>query len=317
VLTTAADDPDQPVIVFSFLAVALALGIGAVCNYLYGWSFPQTAAVALVPLLLLAYVGVLLIGKKWKLQAITTDLKPQIMLASVSMTLALLVISAIATAASTRLGQVMTVTVCAIFFVAGLLANALLGRHVFTNQPVAEIADAVSVDVEDESFSRQGSEYVVSFVRDAAVDIPVGSVVYWGPSPSGVPMATPRYQRTDAEGLNLSDTLFAPGTPSAIVVTQSSATGLTLKQVGNPPVRLAGPPRPGDWVFLQPTRTNPVALAAWALVPNMQTFWLVDAISQVRPVPLTHIAMLALYAVCQIAIFLSIAVFLFQTRDVG
>jgi hypothetical protein len=53
------------------------------------------------------------------------------------------------------------------------------------------------------------------------------------------------------------------------------------------------------------------------MIPNIQSFWLVDAITQNQPVPASHVALIAVYALAQIGVFLSLAVILFQTREVG
>jgi len=53
------------------------------------------------------------------------------------------------------------------------------------------------------------------------------------------------------------------------------------------------------------------------VVPNMQFFWLVDAVSQNQPVPAGYMLMLLGYTACQIGVFLSLGIALFQKRDVG
>ena len=77
------------------------------------------------------------------------------------------------------------------------------------------------------------------------------------------------------------------------------------------------PPMAGDYVFLTPTRLNPLALAAWVAVPNLQFFWLLDAVTQNRSIPPAYLSMVFFYALAQIGVFLSLAVMLFQKRDVG
>jgi hypothetical protein len=49
----------------------------------------------------------------------------------------------------------------------------------------------------------------------------------------------------------------------------------------------------------------------------MHYFWLLDAVSQNQPVPVGYLGTAALYACLQIGAFLSLAVVLFQKRDVG
>src|SRR5439155_18935212 len=94
VLSTASDDLDQPVILFTAIAVFLAIGVAAWCNYFYGWYFSQTCMVVLTPALVVAYVLVLLVGKKWEWQPILTDFKPQITFACTALAMAILVLTA-------------------------------------------------------------------------------------------------------------------------------------------------------------------------------------------------------------------------------
>jgi hypothetical protein len=49
----------------------------------------------------------------------------------------------------------------------------------------------------------------------------------------------------------------------------------------------------------------------------MQTFWLLDAVSQNRRIPATYPLLALAYGLVQIGMFLSIAVLLFEDRDVG
>lgn len=320
VLSTAADDPDQPVIIFSMIAVFGSLFIAAVTNFMYGWQFGQTTIVAMVPLLTLAFFGVLLVDEDWKFQAITTDLKPQIMLAGAGMTIALMVLAAVATAASTRLGQVMTITACAGVFVLGLLSNHFVGRYAYLNTPIGEIDRAEADSNMSDSFSGMGTVYRITVPREYTAELEIGDVLYYGPAPNGVGLSVPDYNpQFDAQTLNLEDTRWPEGTPAAIVITAIDPGNLllTLKNVGNPPVAVHEAPQPGNFLFTQPTEVTPWARVVWGVVPNMQVFWLIDAVSQARPIPPSHIGLVALYGLSQIVGMLSIAVLLFQTRDVG
>jgi hypothetical protein len=53
------------------------------------------------------------------------------------------------------------------------------------------------------------------------------------------------------------------------------------------------------------------------VVPNPQYFWLLDPISQGRRVPIEYVGLVGLYSLSQIGAFLSLAVVLFQRRDLG
>src|SRR5262245_33363650 len=109
VMSTAADDPDQPVILFTALAVGGAMLIAVWCNYFYGKYFSQTFLTILAPAMVVAYAAVMLVGKKWHIQPPLHDFKPQITFACITLVAAVLVLTAVATAVSTRIGQVMTV----------------------------------------------------------------------------------------------------------------------------------------------------------------------------------------------------------------
>ena len=53
------------------------------------------------------------------------------------------------------------------------------------------------------------------------------------------------------------------------------------------------------------------------LVPNLQYLWQADALSQGHPVSLGHVAVVSLYGSLYVLAALSVAVALFQTREVG
>lgn len=367
VLTTAADYVDQPVIVFGVGGFFLALALAAAGNFMYAWSFPQTAALLLLPVMWLGYLMVLLIGKKWELQPIGTDLKPQIMLACLCLGGALIVMTSIAVAASTRLGQVMTIVVCLIFFMVGLLSNYVVGRNVYKNDRVGQIAFAfpmTSADLLDfhkdktiplaaeragvtpEEFEQRGfrlddyvdakdvlrmgpiandpvwreamfiepgAEYRIQLLGPPRTPIKPGDPFYYGSSPNGVGLVTPEFTVPTPEEL-------ATGRPTAkpaLVVTEVNDLTVIVKQTGTQPVRLDRPPLARDSVFTARTRVNRVWLGVWGLIPNMQSFWMVDAISQAQPIPLSHALLVLGYSVCQVMVFLALAVLLFEGRDVG
>ncbi|MEZ6241789.1 MAG: ABC transporter permease [Phycisphaerales bacterium] len=373
VMSTAADEVDVPVVVFGCGSVFLAIFLASVANYLYGWSFSQTAVVAMLPLTIVAYVLVLAISKKWALQPLGTDFKPEITIACATLSMALLVIAAIATAVSTRLGQVMTIVICAGVFVLGLLSNHLIGRYAFDNPAIGVIADARSSTglnlrqsvgtrvadlaakragvTRDEFLARPelrstdyvgkwevlrmveegaksdptmremlmrtvGAEYVITLQAAPRGRIEVGQPFYFGPAPNGVALVTPSFLPPD-KGVSLDASIYPAGTPSALVVTESDGPMLVVRNIGAQPLPLSRPPMEGDFVFERPTKIHPVALALWAVVPNMQSFWLVDAITQAQPIPGSHVLLVGLYTLVQITMYLALGVALFQGRDVG
>jgi ABC-2 type transport system permease protein len=303
VMSTAADEIDMPVVVFSTLAVLLSVGVAGWCNFYYGWSFPQTASLLLLPLILLAYTLTLVVDKHWEVQPITADFKPQVTLASGAVLMALLVLAAAATAFSTRLGQVMTIVASAGVLMLGLLSNYMIGRHAYDNDSVG-IVESVSPRLESRPFfQRNGDALDLTLRAPPSDDIPAGTPVYYGANPNGF-MLVNTAARSEA------------GEVLGIVAEGADGRALALVQRGDGDFA-PRPPEHGDHIFLRPTRVNLPAAALHAVVPNFQHYWLVDAITRNSRIPPGHMAMLAGYAGAQILMFLAIGVALFQRRDVG
>lgn len=316
VMSIASDTLDGPVFVFTLSAVALALILATATNYLYGWPFSQTCILIMAPAVTVGYLLILLVSKKWTWQPITTDLKPQVMIACFSVVIALLVLTALATAVSTRLSQVMTIVVCAGAFLFGLMSNHFIGRHAFQNQWVGIIQQADADHPMEASFRRAGDTYHLTLETEPNISIVPGTPIYWGPSPNGSMLAVPAFQAPARETLNF-NALLDDRVPSAIIVTQIQDRKLTIRNIGGSPVLVSRPPTVGDYIFLEPTRVNPLAMGLWAIIPNMHYFWLIDAVTQNAPVPISHVWLIALYGLLQIGACLALGVLLFQRRDVG
>ena len=317
VMSTTADDLDGPVITFSLLAIFLSVSLAGWCNFFYGWNFPQTSVGLLVPLIIVAWFGTLFIGKGWHLQNPLTDLRPQIVLASLCLGLAVLVLCAVALAASTRLGQVATIVVCLGVFVASLLSNYFIGRHVFTNDFIAVVAKSTPDDPERTTFAQPGDVQRLTLQQAPIRPLAVGDAIFFGPTPNGFPLSTHgSFGRFEGDMTELRS-IIGPGVPSAVIVTEVDGLDLAIRNIGELPVRIDGPPARGDYLFTQPTRINPVALGLWGGIPNMQFYWLLDAVSQNRPVPPAYFGLTILYTFSQVGVFLSLAMILFQRRDVG
>ncbi|MFO0836310.1 MAG: ABC transporter permease [Phycisphaerales bacterium] len=317
VMSTAADDLDMPAITFSTAAVLLALGAAAWCNYFYGWSFPQVSVVLLAPASAVAYLAVLLVSKKWAWQSPEVDLKPQVLVACASLTVAVLVMTAVATAVSTRLSQVMTIVVCFGIFVGSLLSNYLFGRHAFKNTPYATIAQVEREGMTSETFDKPGDTLKISFQLPPRVALKPGDSFYFGPSPNGAAMYVSEFAPF-AGDLAKSESLLSSSAPSGVFITAlPDDRTVIVRNLGASAQPVTKPPSPGDYAFREPTKIGPVALTLWAANPNMQCFWLLDAVTQNTRVPAAHLGLIAIYGVLEIAAFLSLGIVLFQGRDVG
>lgn len=315
VMSTASDHLDGPVIVFSLSAAFIAVTLAAWCNFFYGWSFSQTASLVLFPAIVVAYVLVLLLNKEWEWQEPMHDFKGRVMLACALLGLALLVLTAVAVAASTRLGQVMTIMVCAGVFVFGLLADYLVGRRAFHNDVVAYVSSATPDDPLSDNLSDPGSVFHVTLDGPPRRAIRPGASFYYSANTTGFPMAMDAFP--PFEGDPNAEGLLNPDQPGRVIVTAVDDLSLTVRRVGGRDIDVVRPPAAGDSVFLEPTRISVPALVVWAVVPNMHYFWLLDAISQNREIPTEHVILIVGYAGALIAANLALAVVLFQRRDVG
>lgn len=131
VMQTAGDHFDGPVITFGFLAMIGALILAAMGNYLYHWVFTSTFVGATFIFITIAGLMIAMIGPEWHFQSPLTEFVKdrghvwQITMGLVLIFQALLVLSAVAIAASTRLGQVMNLVICTGVFMFGLVSDYL------------------------------------------------------------------------------------------------------------------------------------------------------------------------------------------------
>lgn len=189
---------DGPVLVFGLLGTLAAVLVAASANYLRGRPFGSGFIAAQAVAMAVAVLAAWSFDKGWRPQSPLVEWSPQLMIAVGLVFEAVLVLAAVAIAASTRLGQTITLLVCVAVFLTGLVSEYFLGTFV------------------------------------------------------------------------------------------------------------AGHGHRG-WVVW------PI----YAAVPNLQFFWSADALTQGQPLSATHFGSVSLYALAMIIAILSLAVLLFQRRDVG
>ncbi|MFT3686343.1 MAG: ABC transporter permease [Phycisphaerales bacterium] len=322
VMSTAADIIDQPVWIFGSAAILLAVAVGVWGSFFYGWSFPQTTTLALFPLIILAYVLVLMFSKHWDVQPLLRDYKPQIVVACIALLLAMPVLTAIAVAASCRLGQVMTIVVCFGLFIVGMASTSVIGRYAVINDPIGEVLAFKPASDRAASLKNPGDTAVIEAPSGFRLQPKVGQPIYFAASPNGVdaPIRFPAPPFPPPPGAVKPSGFEANAYPEpALVVTAVNDRRLTVMTVGSgeDTLHISRSPRKGDYLFLTPTTYKPLPLILWCTLPNLQFFWLLDAVNQNQPVPTTHLMMVAGYSLTQVCVFLGLAVILFQKRDVG
>jgi len=331
VLSNASQDIDGPVIVLSLAAGVTAMFMGVWTNFFYGWSFSQVATLSMVPLMVLAAVLATLFGPQWNFMSegrndspvvpmFLSQFKPGVLVASLSLACAIAVLCAIAVAASTRLGQVMTLLICFGVLVLGMLTGPLVGRYAFTNTALGTVQKAEPANVGMEEFARVGDKYVITLRSAPAKVVKPGDPLWYGAFPSGFDLASTNFRLPEGV-VQLPFTKVPLDQKPALVVveTDPKAARIVIEQVSGSttPLNIDRPPRDGDHIFLSPTQTHPVAAIAAAVLPNFQHFWLLDAVSQNQPIPAGHALLILLYSGLLIAAALLAATYMFQSRDVG
>ncbi len=250
---------DWPVLTFGVGAVLLAFGVATFCNYFYGWQFPSTCLVLGVILMTMACVLVGFIDNEWNAQPFAKKIiETQLPTAVLLVYFAVLILTAVALAASTRLGQVMTLLVCFLVLGLGLTSDYFFQPYAFP-------------------------EY-----RPLATTQPSG--------PDALP---------DPNDPNAALALATPEAPGA----SAEAGPVEAPDAGKPPPHL---------VVRTGRRAGQIlARVAYAIIPNMQFFWVSDAIILRRPIPAGHVLRVFGYALFYVVAMVCLAAALFQTREVA
>jgi len=130
VMQTTRTPWDMPVLVFGFGSLFISLIVAAFVNYFYGKDFPLTVLLLVTPLLTLATVMVGFFGKEWEVIPFLSKFPGgQVILASLLVLLFNLILAALATAVSTRLGQLMTLVTCVGFVVLAVVSDYAFGQR--------------------------------------------------------------------------------------------------------------------------------------------------------------------------------------------
>ncbi|MBM4009587.1 MAG: hypothetical protein FJ285_08350 [Planctomycetes bacterium] len=142
------------------------------CNFFYGWSFPAVVCVVGVPLMALAYVGTLFFDPSWKSVSPSKEFRPDLLVALLLMGTSLTVLAAIAVAASTRLGQILTIGVTLGLLLLGLLSDWLFARNITRLQEVLMVREAANLDWLD-------WDRVLLWLNEAAYAVVPNFQVFW------------------------------------------------------------------------------------------------------------------------------------------
>ncbi len=130
VMQTSSQPWDAPVLTFGFGALFLSFLAAGFCNYFYQMDFPISAVGFAAGLLTL---GVLLVAKfdeHWKVIPFGSNfVGGQVVIAAYLVFLAVIITSAVAVAASTRFGQLMTLVICTGTLGLGIISDYAFGQY--------------------------------------------------------------------------------------------------------------------------------------------------------------------------------------------
>jgi hypothetical protein len=127
VLQSSADTWHQPVLALGLGGAIFSAIVAGIRNYVTGKEFITTALTVGTPLLTVRAVFTFFLGRQWEWQGFELGLvTPPVLLAIFLVFCTVMVLAAIALAASTRVGQVMTLTICLGTLVVGLITDYLL-----------------------------------------------------------------------------------------------------------------------------------------------------------------------------------------------
>ena len=130
VLQNSSDPWDMPVLVLGGGSVILALGIAAFCNYLYDKDFVLTVLALVTPMLTLSVLVVAKLNEDWSVIPFGSNfVGGQIIIAAFFVLLINFELAAVATAASTRFGQLPTLVICVCFLGLALISDYTFASH--------------------------------------------------------------------------------------------------------------------------------------------------------------------------------------------
>ena len=128
VMPAAVDPIDWPVIVLGCSMLGLAFVIALAGNWAFGWAFTSAVVFSATICLTAAMGAISVIGKGWALVPFGHEISSQLLLAMLLLFVAVQFFSAVAVAASTRLGQVPTLLVCIVVALLGAYYPLLFDR---------------------------------------------------------------------------------------------------------------------------------------------------------------------------------------------
>ncbi len=138
VMQRSSDPWDAPVLVFGFGSLFISIVAAAFCNYFYARNFSTTVLAFVTVLLTLSVVLIGKLDEHWEVIPFASNfVGGQVFLAAYLVMLAIIVTAAVALAASTRFGQLMTLLTSTAVLGMGIASDYAIGRHAGTSHTAA------------------------------------------------------------------------------------------------------------------------------------------------------------------------------------
>lgn len=129
VMMNTSDPWDAPVLVLGLGSIGVSFLAAAFSNYFYGKHFSTTTIALLILLLTLSIMVIGNFDEEWEVIPFASNfVGGQIVIASFLVLLVVIITAAVALAASTRFGQLMTLVICTVVLAAGITADYAFGR---------------------------------------------------------------------------------------------------------------------------------------------------------------------------------------------
>jgi ABC-type transport system involved in multi-copper enzyme maturation permease subunit len=350
VLQTVRDPLHLPVILFSFLAGVIGLGVAVWCNYFYGKVFTSTVIAVTTPLAALAYLFALMFRPDFALRPISEAFKGQLWLGIIALWVAIMVLTAIALAASTRFGQVMTLLITIGVFLMGMLSDWMFARPMLSlGQTWTQRVSNLTPDQVEQHLGADQTGRIRAWTTDVYSQQAYHDFSTWlCRAHMQVTLERNRLREMTHEQRlaaikDMEDRSLASKSDELandLAEARRRAESLPTRPAGRDLVLTLDWPlsvqRP-DWeceliantrTFTYPPAERAVASGtenatylacrvAGAIVPNFQVMFLSDALTQNHIIPVRYVLTTMLYGLLYIGAALALAVCMFQTREVG
>jgi ABC-type transport system involved in multi-copper enzyme maturation permease subunit len=138
--------------------LVLAVFIAIFANYFFDRPFFSSLIISAVPMAAIVFVTTGFLDRELHPQVFLADLNIQVIWCLVLILLAVLVMSTIAIAASTRLKVVVNVTICVGVFALGLVSDYVFGKIAYGETPSPVAAEESSLEAVEEGARAPGEE---------------------------------------------------------------------------------------------------------------------------------------------------------------